>query len=136
MRVDPGQGGIDMAMRIEGVKRLERKLGDKKLLGVGIRRLLNKASLLLTRRVKEYSPVDTGRLKGSWAHQIEDGIFPTWAKVGTVVEYAIFVEYGGGKPRGGGRIPFFRPAISDLKEKLSALINEAQNLIRKHWGKP
>lgn len=130
------QGSIDMTMSIEGVKRLERKLGDKELVGVGIKKLLNTASLTLVKQVMIYSPVRYGRLKGSWAHKIEGGIFPTWAKVGTTVVYAAPLEYSGYRPRGVGRIPFFRPAISDLKEKLSALIKEAQGLIRKHWGKP
>ena len=64
---------------------------------------LTAAALGVERDAKKKAPVDTGRLRSSLTHEVED----TLARVGTDVEYAAFMEYGTGTqtdgPGGGGR---------------------------------
>ena len=87
----------------------------------------------MERQAKIYSPVDTGRLRASITPEIDTSVVPLWAKVGTMVNYASFVEYGKGKPRGVGRIPFLHPAYEEMKGRIEELLSEARMKILTWW---
>lgn len=63
---------------------------------------LNRACLVIENEAKRECPVDTGMLRDSITHRVENG---NTGIVGTNVEYAPYVEYGTGEfaTQGGGR---------------------------------
>ena len=111
-----------------------------------IARALETIGLVAERYAKEMAPVDTGRLRNSISHEVdEDTVY-----VGTNVEYAPYLEFGTGKfAESGGRPtpwsyqdskgewhttngmkpqPYLRPAIDDhLSEYKQIVQNELQN---------
>ena len=127
--------GMGIIIKVIHGERLQHKLEPKAMLGPGLHSIWSKAGLLLQRKLMEYSPVDTGRLKSSFTYQLDKGTIPMFVEVGTNVEYASFVEFGKGRPRGVGRIPFFRPAVKDLRGKLNAVINDALKTIGANWSR-
>ena len=67
---------------------------------------------------RENAPVEFGLMRASIAHEVS---MPFGDVVGVVfsdIKYAPFVEFGGGKPRGVGRIPWLRPAVEEHTEKI------------------
>ena len=62
-------------------------------------------------RAKFNSPVDTGRLRTSFAHRVEAALGRV--RIGSNVRYASPLEFSRKRPRGIGRIPFLRPALSE-----------------------
>lgn len=66
-----------------------------------VAKALETIGLVAERYAKEMCPTDTGRLKNSISHQVDDDT----VYVGTNVEYAPYVEFGTGKfaEGGGGR---------------------------------
>lgn len=66
-----------------------------------IARALETIGLVAERYAKEKAPVDTGRLRNSISHEVDDDT----VYVGTNVEYAPYLEFGTGKfaEGGGGR---------------------------------
>ena len=91
-----------ITVRIEGLERVMGKL-EPALWKGPLREFLEAAALGVERDAKKKAPVDTGRLRSSITHEVED----TLARVGTDVDYAAFMEYGTGTqtdgPGGGGR---------------------------------
>ena len=57
-----------------------------------IEKALNKSCLAVENEAKKQSPVDTGDLRNSITHEVEDNV----GYVGTNKEYAPYVEYGTG----------------------------------------
>ena len=111
-----------------------------------IARALETIGLVAERYAKEKAPVDTGRLRNSISHQVDDET----VYVGTNVEYAPYLEFGTGKfAEGGGRPtpwsyqdskgdwhttngmkpqPYLRPAIDDHMSEYKQIVqNELQN---------
>lgn len=111
-----------------------------------IARALETIGLVAERYAKEKAPVDTGRLRNSISHQVDDET----VYVGTNVEYAPFLEFGTGKfAESGGRPtpwsyqdskgewhttngmkpqPYLRPAIDDHMSEYKQIVqNELQN---------
>ena len=125
---------LSMDIKLEGADKLQRKLDKGELLGKPLKHLLSQAAITIQRRAMIFSPVDVGRLKGSWTTQVDTASIPMWSKVGTVVEYAEPLEYSGKSPRGVGRIPFFQPAISESKDDIDKVLKEAGDMIERHWG--
>lgn len=78
------------SIKIEGLEELKDKLGSHKLIMGPLKTFLNKAGHTVEGRVKNYTPVDTGRLRASITTQVE----PLRATVGTNVKYSSFVEFG------------------------------------------
>ncbi len=83
-----------MRIELRGLEELRKKLNPNVLLGKPLREAMLKSVLFLEAEVKSRTPVDTGRLRGSITHSIAPDPIPLWAKVGTNVEYAPFVEEG------------------------------------------
>lgn len=84
---------MSASVRVEGLPRLRAALLG--LSGVGqkvVAREVKRAALNVEGGAKERSPVDTGRLRASIAHEIQEGGLS--ALVGTNVEYAPHQEFG------------------------------------------
>lgn len=73
-----------------------RKLRDPGLLQGPVRRFLESAALVVQGHAREASPVDTGRLRQSITYHLDASPMPLYAKVGSNVQYAPFMEYGTG----------------------------------------
>ena len=71
---------------------------------------------------KENCPVDTGRLRNSIAHAVDDA--EPAAYIGTNVEYAIYVEYGEYNHK-VGKNHFLRDAASTHGEHYKAIMEAA-----------
>jgi HK97 gp10 family phage protein len=72
---------------------------------------LLRSAVLVERVAKRLCPVDTGRLRGSITHDLARDARGLVATVGTLVEYAPFVEFGTRYMRAQ---PFLRPALAVL----------------------
>ena len=125
---------LNFEIKIEGTEELKKKFQRDYLLREPMQHLFSKAALTIERQAKIYSPVDTGRMSASITHDISGSIVPLWSRVSVPVEYASFVEYGKGKPRGRGRIPFFGPAIEKVRAKVEALLQEVARMIEERFG--
>lgn len=64
-------------------------------------RALEKCGLTAEEYAKRLAPVDTGNLRNSITHQVDDGESAVY--IGSNVEYATYVELGTGKYAEGGR---------------------------------
>lgn len=141
--------GLSFEIKLEGAKEVASKLDPKHLLKDPLKVLLTLASLKLERTVKQYTPVDTGRLRASFGGgSYSGGSFPKgtgvifdqtpmakWVQFGTNVEYALDLETSSRKSRGVGRIPFFGPAVDSLKSNMNDVIEKARQKIEEKWGK-
>ena len=67
---------------------------------------LEAVGLTCERKAKELAPVDTGNLRGSLTHLVDD----TTVYIGTNVEYGKYQELGTYKMKAQ---PFLRPAVVD-----------------------
>ena len=83
---DPGRAPEDAIRKIRGPL----------LFAWPVRRFLEGGALVIQGHAREGAPVDTGRLRGSIGYQIDRRTIPTYAKVGTNVAYARYMEYGTG----------------------------------------
>ena len=76
----------------------------------GVRASVEAACKLMEDEAKRLCPVDTGRLQDSIATTIDDSGKTIIGRVGTDVEYAVFVEYGtglrGAASAGAGEGPY------------------------------
>jgi len=76
---------------------------------------IEKACLMVESDDKRICPVDTGRLRASLTHEIETAVNEVVGRVGTDVDYSIFVEYGTSRQSAQ---PYLRPA---LKKNIPAI---------------
>ena len=139
--------GLNLSIVIKGAEELGRKLQPDKLLGKPLRRLFDKAAYLVESEAKQIVPVRTGRLKSSITKETSPESIPLWAKVGTNVEYASFIEYGHKQEVGryvpaiGKRLvepfvaarPFMAPAFEKVKDRIKGFMDEVSRLIEEHW---
>ena len=128
-------GELKLDLEIQGMEELQEKLEKEALIGSPLKMLMGEAALRIERQVKIYSPVDTGRMRASIQPTVSKDPIPLWSKVNVNVDYASFVEYGGGQPRGAGRIPFFGPAIKEVKARIDSLLEQAKKMIEGEWQK-
>ena len=84
-----------MTFQILGGDRITRKLSGE-IMRQPMRRFFTKAAIAVQSGAKERAPVDTGRLRSSLTYEVDSAALPLWAKVGTNVTYAPFMEYGTG----------------------------------------
>lgn len=126
---------LALDIKIEGVPQIQKKLDKNTLIAPALKAILSKGAFKIQRKLSEYSPVDTERLRSSWATKVDTSPVPMWSEVGTNVVYAASLEYSGKSPRGVGRIPFFEPAVSDSQSDINTLLDEARKMIEDSWGK-
>lgn len=117
---------IEVRIDISGFKRFDKKMNEAIING------LKKGGLAVERRMKIYSPVDTGLMRRSMKTgnvvKTMDGYS---IDIGPSVVYAIPLEYSSYKPRKTGRIPFMRPALKDsINQIKSILFNELKRVLR------
>jgi len=105
------------------IKNLEKALKNNaiKILEAGAEGLLMAGEKIAT-DTKLNTPVDTGRLRGSYnAQLIEKNENEAIVEVGTDVEYAGFVEFGTSRQQAQ---PHFMPAVEDNKKNITKFINK------------
>ena len=144
-----------MELEIEGMSELKEKLSPENLIMKPIKDLLGKAALVLEALAKQKATgrpgpkVQTGRLRASLTHTIDSASPPLWAKVGTPVEYAPYVEYGHAQHPGqfvpilearlvqseSPAYPFLNPAYEESKDRIEGLLGEAKEIIESEWKK-
>jgi len=95
--------------------------GDKLIKEVGLKCFQNmeKACLLVEGDAKRMCPVDTGRLRASLSHEMEKKGDEVIGRVGTNIEYGVYVEYG--TERMSAK-PYLRPALENNKGKIKQLL--------------
>lgn len=81
--------------------------------------VLTKATLMVERSAKEFCPVDTGTLRRSITHQIDE----TTAIVGTNIEYAPHQELGTSKMAAH---PFLRPALAKHIKTIKRMLRKVK----------
>lgn len=100
--------------------------GDKAIKNMeqAISNALTASALLVEGQAKDLTPVDTGNLRNSIAHEVEK----KEARVGTNVEYAPFVELGTVKMAAQ---PYLNPALEANKGNIKKIFADA---IRREVG--
>lgn len=86
---------------------LARALGD--LRGKG-EKALERTALDVQNRARQFSPVDTGRLRSSIRYKMGKDSQGPYADVGTNVKYAPHVEFGTSRSPAQ---PYLRPALAE-----------------------
>lgn len=84
-----------IGVKVEGLQAIIRKTNPK-ILNAPLRNFFKRAAIAVQGRARTNAPVDTGRLRSSIVYEIDDEMPPTFAKVGTNVAYAPFMEFGTG----------------------------------------
>lgn len=130
---------LGLNLKVLGAEALIKKLGKETIqtpLAEGIRKI----TLWLDRLVKQSTPVGiSGRLRSS----IYSEVFPLYGKVGTIVTYAPFVEYGtknmearhveaGSSTRILGQ-GMFSYSLEKLKEAVPEHLKEIAGKITAQW---
>ena len=77
------------------VKFTDNSIQVKKALNEAAIQWLEEAVATLQTQAEDNTPVDTGQLKGSWGHRVDEGKFE--AKVGNTLENSIWTEFGTGE---------------------------------------
>ena len=130
--------GIEAEMEIRNLEKVQAKLEREALLGGPVRHILGQTALTIERKAKQFSPVDTGRLRASITPIVDTRSVPLWAKVGTDVDYAESVnspKWKGPRPGGVGRKQFFTAATEETWEKVQELLDKARRMIEEEWEK-
>lgn len=98
------------------IKALEKDASD------ALRKVVEKTVVRVEKNAKRLSPVDTGRLRASIAYEVKSESNKHQGRVGTNVEYAPIVEFGGAirKPK-----PFLFPAAKQSLDFFIRLIDSA-----------
>lgn len=86
---------MNLAYDIQGLDEMLARLSPELYSGP-LRKFWERCAIAIENRAREKAPVDTGRLRASIGHEIEDADPPTWCKVGSNVEYAPYQEFGTG----------------------------------------
>lgn len=131
-----GRGGNAMQIRLE-----DHSDEVYKELEAACQRALEKCGLVAEGYAKKLCPVDTGNLRNSITHMVNDG--EKAAYIGTNSEYAVYVECGTGIYYPGGRQtpwvyqdakgdwhlthgqraqPFIKPAVAEHGERYRKII--------------
>jgi HK97 gp10 family phage protein len=108
-----------MVIKVKGLDSLDKRVSQ--LSGVELYPIIKEMAQRVQRTAKNIAPVDTGRLRGSIRQRTFDVANP-YARVGTVVEYAIFQEFGTSKAKPQ---PFLRPALRIEEKVMRMLISKA-----------
>ena len=80
---------------------------------------MEKACLVVELDAKRMAPVDTGRLQQSITHEVERKPKEVIGRVGTNVEYAVYVEYGTSVMSAQ---PYLRPALEKNRSRIGKIL--------------
>ena len=133
-----------LGVTIQGLKELNKKLGNAKKLRNPVEKYLDRASVTLKNFVRIYSPVRSGAMRGSWESTLKATKYDAVARVFNVatnkgVHYAVPLEFGvnltpsSSDPR--IQIPFLAPAYEKMREKLGELNRKLGADIKKEFKK-
>lgn len=91
--------------------------GDRVIASVNDRKkqALTAGATIVEAEAKVRAPVDTGQLRGSIGYEVGE----SEAKIGTIVDYSIFVEFGTSRQRPQ---PYLRPAIDENTDKIKQVM--------------
>uniref|UniRef100_A0A6M3L8W6 Tail protein n=1 Tax=viral metagenome TaxID=1070528 RepID=A0A6M3L8W6_9ZZZZ len=95
MAIQKDSIGLSMSMDPKDIDKMRTRLNVQNLLGGPLNKVFGKAGLLIQKAVMMATPVQTGRLRASTFIDVDQGIIPKSARIGTSVTYATTVEYGG-----------------------------------------
>ena len=85
----------DIDIKLDGMERLISRLRALDAFAAPVaRRLLNRSAYAAQAEIQKRTPVVTGTLRRSMATMVDPAEFPTFAKVGTNLSYARFIEFG------------------------------------------
>jgi hypothetical protein len=93
---------MDIVVQVTGIEELIKKVNDPALLGEPLRGFFNNSTKQIQRNVQQTTPIDTGNLYASWGTKVDISTIPQWGIMGTITNYARYVEYGT-KPHWIGR---------------------------------
>ena len=85
---------VDMSFKIMGLEELRRRFEPRGLLGPALKDFLERVATTIENKVREETPTASGRLRAGIVHQISSDPVPLWARVGSKVKYAPYVEFG------------------------------------------
>ena len=123
---------------LQGLPELQKKLDSPDLIGNPVKDALTKAAIIVQNQAKVNATgrpgpfVQTGRLRGSISYSLEGAAIPSWARVGSDVEYAPFVEYGTSKMQS---YAFLEPALEQRRADIEGLLVEAAKGIEDNWSR-
>lgn len=83
------------------------------------KRALTAIGLFVEGEAKLRCPVDTGNLRGSLDHKVDES--KIGVIVGTNVEYAVFVEKGTSRQK---EQPYLTPAVEENKDKIKRITEQ------------
>lgn len=98
---------------------------DPAMLGAPFRKMLTKSGITVVNHAKPRTPVRTGRLRASETSDVDPRPIPIWAKAGSNVVYAPFVE---------NRFGMFARALDDSAGAISAFAEQAEEEIAAALG--
>lgn len=111
---------MQVTTKVIGLEAARAKLKGDRLAAAPARRFLTRAAIVVQGRARELAPVDTGRLRGSIAYELDGGAIPLWARVGTNVDYAPYQELG--TRRGVRPKRFLRGGLEQSEGRINALL--------------
>lgn len=152
----------DIRVRVVGMERLNRALRDPMVIRGPLAMFLQRAALVVEGHMKQKAPVDTGRLRASITHRVDQ----LQAVIGPTVTYAAWVEFGtrphwpppgalqpwAGRhgfpagPRGDWLVrwiisrrgtkphPYVRPAARTSVPEIKLLLGDMLNAIKARWN--
>ena len=109
---------LSFNVKVTGDKEIERKFKDEKRIKNPLMKYLDVISREIKNKAQENSPVESGFLQNNWEAKVQTHTNPMAAVISSGVIYATRLEFSGYKPRRPGVIPFFRPAIQAVLNKI------------------
>lgn len=93
--------------------------GDRVIASVNDKKkqALTAGATIVEAEAKVRAPVDTGQLRNSISYEVGE----SEAKIGTIVDYAVYVEYGTSRQRPQ---PYLRPAIDENTDKIKQVMTD------------
>ena len=83
-------------IRFDNIDAWSAKLKDPKMIGIPIRKALQRTGVYAAGQTRDRTPVDTGRLRGSITSDVDNSPIPKFATIGSNISYARPVEEGSG----------------------------------------
>ena len=132
----------DLHISVVGLERLIGKLGDFDTLFAPVaKNLLNRSALAVQGEAMKTTPVVTGHLRRSLTVHIDEAPFPTFAKVGSNLVYAPFIEFGErSDPRSSATIKrkagparMLRGGAQTARSLIEAAIERAKEELQARW---
>lgn len=115
-----------ISISVDGAEAIARKFATAAAVvpAVAVPSGLDKAALLVLRRAKPKTPVDTGTLMLS---EMKIDVSPTERDVVAFADYSVYVEFGH-HTRSGSWVPaqpYMRPALDESKGQIEELLGHA-----------